>query len=48
MSKGLKRSSISPTLQVATDYQETKVSCGICRVRHLIVDSPILSQGIGI
>ena len=47
MSKGLKRSSISRTLQVATDYQETKVSWGICRVRHLIVDSPILSQGIG-
>ena len=46
MSKGLKRSSISPPCMSPPIIRKPTVSCGICRVRHLIVDSPILSQGI--
>ena len=46
MSKGLKRSSISPPCMSPPITRKPTVSCGICRVRHLIVDSPILSQGI--
>ena len=46
MSKGLKGSSISPPCMSPPITRKPTVSCGICRVRHLIVDSPILSQGI--
>ena len=46
MSKGLKRSSISPPCMSRPITRKPMVSCGICGVRHSIVDWPTSLKGL--